>query len=53
MILLTVSFDKSLMVSHNLSITFSKDEKIRLAKPFSLISFQICSIGFISGALYL
>lgn len=40
---------RRLIVSHNLSITFSKLANISFLNPNFLISFQICSIGFISG----
>ena len=41
--------DKEQMVSHRRSTTFSNVEKTSLRKPRFRISFQICSIGFISG----
>ena len=41
--------DNEQMVSHKRSTTFSRVVKISLRKPRFRISFQICSIGFISG----
>ena len=41
--------DNVQMVSHKRSTTFSRVAKISLRNPRLRISFQICSIGFISG----
>lgn len=48
-ILLIVSADKEQMVSQSLSITLSRVLNTSFLNPRFLISFQICSIGFISG----
>ena len=48
-ILLMVSWDKEQMVSESRSTTFASVEKTSFLKPRLRISFQICSIGFISG----
>ena len=47
--LIIVSLVRWLMVSHRRSTTFSKEANISLQKPLARSSFQICSIGFISG----
>jgi len=47
--LLTNSLDKERMETQSLSTTFSRVGKISFRKPDFLISFHICSIGFISG----
>ena len=47
--LLTVSADSERMVWHSLTITWSRVLKISLRNPRFRISFQICSMGFISG----
>ena len=44
-----VSVDKAQMVSQRRSTTLSNVAKISLRKPILRSSFQICSIGFISG----
>jgi hypothetical protein len=41
--------DKGQIVSHNRSTTFSREANTSLWNPRFRISFQICSIGFISG----
>ena len=46
-------FGLLMMVSQSQSTTFSRDEKISLRNPIFRSSFQICSIGFISGVLLL
>lgn len=43
------SLDNEHMISHKRSTTLSKEGKTSLRKPRLRISFQICSIGFISG----
>ena len=43
------SLDNEHMVSHKRSTTLSREAKTSLRKPRLRISFQICSIGFISG----
>jgi len=48
-ILEIVSLDKEQITSHRRSTTFSSVAKTSLRKPRFRISFQICSIGFISG----
>ena len=44
-----VSLDNEQIVSQSLSTTFWSDLKTSFLKPCFLISFHICSIGFISG----
>ena len=44
-----VSLDKEQIVSQSLSTTFWSDLNTSFLKPRFLISFHICSIGFISG----
>ena len=41
--------DRSLMTSHNRSMTFSSVWNTSFLKPRFRISFHICSMGFISG----
>ena len=41
--------DSEQMVSHKRSTTFSRVAKTSFRKPRLRISFQICSMGFISG----
>ena len=48
-ILLMVSLDREQMVLQSLSITFWRVWNTSFLKPSFLISFHICSIGFISG----
>ena len=47
--LLITSLVRERIVSQRRSITFSRVGKISFLKPLLRISFQICSIGFISG----
>ncbi len=44
-----VSLDKEQIVTQSLMTTFSRDGNTSFLKPRFLISFHICSIGFISG----
>ena len=45
----TISAERLLITSQRRSTTFSSVGKISFLKPIFLSSFQICSIGFISG----